>query len=289
MKEIGRRKYEALKQFDLDSLSDETLASFNATFPNLTVADAIKSIADYETKNPQRDEKHMAKKVGEYFDGIGKETPKQAAPSLTKEILWRLFVQQYRSDNRFPYSQEPDSIENLKPLIFYFIGDMEGFGSCRAVSKESEPSSSKGLLIIGGYGNGKTSIMKALEVCMGKTDFPFRLYSTNQCVDMFEACQTPYHKEEFWSNMLSGTICFDDLLTEREASNYGKLNLLRDILERRYERGKRTYITMNFKDGTDNNLSQGLAQIGERYGSRLYDRIFAMFNIIEFTGKSHRK
>ena len=291
---IGRRKYDALKALGLDDPTEETLRAMELQFPNMSVADGLKMIEEYERETPTELSSEQKSKIIEYFDRIYEEQPQKEIPFLTKEILWKRFSKAYLSMEGRKYSDNNDSLENIKPLVHFFIGDMENFTECKRLPKKdgvfvSEPSFKKGFLIIGGYGNRKTSVMRAFEACLKRTNIAFRMYSANEVVDMYESCQNAFDKDEFWRMMKTGAICFDDLLTEREASNYGKVNLFKDILERRYELGKRTYITMNYQDGTNENLEQGLMQIGVRYGSRVYDRIFSMFNIIEFKGKSFRK
>ena len=281
--EIGRRKYEALKSFDLENLTEESIETFEQNFPGLSVAEALKSIDSFENKNTNID----LEKVSNYFEEIKKPKEKEKI-ELTKEILWKMFTKAYRLKEGVEYSKEPFSLENLKPLIYYFIGDLKNFKQCDNVSHLSKPSLKKGLLIIGGYGNGKTSVMRAFEQVLKKSNVKFSGYTTNEIVMMFEAIQDNHDKEAFYKKMRSGVRYFDDVLTEREASNFGKVNLMKEIIEERYNKGLKTYITCNYKDDTDNDLDQGLEQFGERYGSRVYDRLFEMFNIIEFKGKSFR-
>jgi DNA replication protein DnaC len=54
-------------------------------------------------------------------------------------------------------------------------------------------------------------------------------------------------------------------------------------------RGKLTHATANYKVGSENNVEKTIEFIGERYDSRVYDRIFEMFNIVIFSGKSMRR
>jgi len=96
-----------------------------------------------------------------------------------------------------------------------------------------------------------------------------------------------------------GDRYFDDIKTERHASNYGKVNLFKDILENRYNNRvqivkgvtkiNKTFGTCNYKEGYEGNTEVALEEFGEMYGGRIYDRLFEMFNIIEFKGKSFRK
>jgi len=89
--------------------------------------------------------------------------------------------------------------------------------------------------------------------------------------------------------MNQGVIYYDDVKTERIASNYGMTNLFKDIIEKREVRKLKTYITCNFKEDQPGNIPAALLEFGEKYGSRVFDRLFSMFNIIEFKGKSFRR
>ena len=122
----------------------------------------------------------------------------------------------------------------------------------------------------------------------------FKGYSTNEVVNLFEKINPASNdqlitRSEFDKMMNTGKRYFDDVKTERHASNFGKMNLMKDILEVREKNNLLTHVTCNFKDGFDNDIQAGLDEFEEKYGSRLYDRIFKMFNVIEFKGKSFRR
>jgi DNA replication protein DnaC len=127
-----------------------------------------------------------------------------------------------------------------------------------------------------------------MESALRSTNIRFKGYSANDVVNKFEACQNPLDKEEFYKTMNYGTRYFDDVKTERTANNYGKAELMKDILEARYINKVRTYITCNYKDGADEDVEIALLEFQEKYGNRVYDRLFEMFNIIVFTGDSFR-
>lgn len=77
------------------------------------------------------------------------------------------------------------------------------------------------------------------------------------------------------------TLIIDDLGTEPLATmRYGNsLNVVEELLSRRYDRGKMTMVTTNLK----------MDQVKKDYRERIYDRVREMFNVIEFIGPSHRK
>jgi DNA replication protein DnaC len=283
---IGKRKYEALKALDLENITEESMIAFEMQFKNLTIAEAIKKVKDYEDVYVFN---LKSEKATQYFEDLNSKKEEVKKIIMTKEWLWERFYKSYKENEGDFYSKENDSIENIKPLIYYFIGDYENFAKCKNVSLISKPSLEKGFLVVGGYGNGKTSVMKALSSSLKGTNISFRSKSTNDIVSEYEACAKEFDKVEFWNSMTKGDLNFDDLLTEREASNYGKINIFKDVIEKRYDHKKRTYASLNYDDNHPNDLEKALDQIATKYGSRAYDRVFSMFNVIEFTGKSYRK
>jgi DNA replication protein DnaC len=207
----------------------------------------------------------------------------------TKNELWKEFKSNFIKNENKEFDQNINCLENIKPLFYYFIGDINEFRKCNNVSLLSNPSLEKGLLIIGGYGVGKSSVMKALQDSLQLYPQRFIYYSANNIVTRYETCQTNDDKSKFFKEMTSGKLLFDDLTTEEIASNYGKIDILKRIIEERYDLKKTTHIAMNYDNRFPNDVKKALDYIGERYGDRVYDRIFEMFNVVEFTGLSMRK
>ena len=146
----------------------------------------------------------------------------------------------------------------------------------------NKPSLNKGLLFIGKYGCGKTSMMDTFQE-IGKRLMPnnfmwFVSHSTLEIVDEFESSNNQ-NKESFFQKYNNvRTIYFDDFGTESDASNYGKKNLMKEILEKRYLNKKKTFLTTNLS----------LNEIKDKYGNRVFSRLQEMFNIIEFKGDDFR-
>ena len=272
---IGFNRYTFLK-----SLSEEDLTEVE-----------LEQIKSYEEKHIQSQEQkenqaNHWKRVRETVDVVEKK--------FTKNELWKLFKTTFKEVHGKDFIYDDEVLENIKPLMYYFLKD-ENFFSCKNLSNLSQPSFDKGLLIIGNFGNGKTSVMAVFEkIFKTVKSISFKGYSTNEIVNMFEKINPSLKDQvitrpEFDQMMHTGKRYFDDIKTERHASNFGKMNLMKDILEVREKNNLLTHITCNFKDGFENDLQAGLDEFEEKYGSRLYDRLFKMFNIIEFKGKSFRR
>ena len=227
---------------------------------------------------------------------------KPAPVYITKSLLWRYFRAYYPRVGGREFLQTPESLANLAPIIEYFARDPGFFSRERLVrsvnGQQLRPSFNKGLLIIGGYGNGKTSIMTVLELVFSTLRMPMRFssYKAREVVSRYEQIWAdPTFREtsryEFYQRFSRAAgLYLDDVKKERAAYHYGKVEVIREILEMRYEAPHlKTYITCNYRESdSKQNLRDGLEEFGEKYGGHIYDRLFEMFNIIEFKGPSLR-
>lgn len=225
------------------------------------------------------------------------------------ESLYDLFKSAFQFFNEKTFDEKVNDGEGRKlarTLIAYFLNKKSFYKSPIIYSKLNEPSLDKGLLIIGGFGCGKTSIIKTFhqmfqyavsnpiivkdiegtEQFLGRYKLGFPFYTTNDVVDDFEKISEKEEKDFFWKRHNFGLKYYDDLMTERTASNYGKVEIFKDILEKRYSNNAKTMVSMNY---SGNSVEDTLDAISIKYGERVYDRVFEMFNIIDLHGKSLRK
>lgn len=180
----------------------------------------------------------------------------------------------------------------LLTLINYFYQHQDFFKSSCLNKNLNNPSLGKGLLIIGNPGLGKSKFLKAFEIIFKNfshynPNFYFIFSDVNDIVTDFESLETS-EKDNFFQKQSSGFRCYDDVKSERQASNFGIVNLMQDILQHRYNKERKTIIICNYTDNYPNNLQEALNEFGIKYGSRIYDRLFEMFNIIEVKGLSKR-
>jgi DNA replication protein DnaC len=252
-------------------------------------------------------------KVAEYFESIQDkkvELPEYAEASII--MLYEKFKQFYKLENNKEFQPEANNGEAKAlavTLLYYFFKSQSFYKSPLLNQTISKPDLNKGLLVVGGTGCGKTSTFKAIHKMLftGCTT-PVKLikdingasqpitrynplfgFSTcNDVVSEYEGLNTAEEKKNFWNKYTKGTRYFDDLTTEREASNYGKVNLFQEMFEKRSIDLPKTIATMNYHDQSGS-LKQTLDYLGEKYGFRVHDRLFQMFNIIELKGKSLRK
>ena len=299
---IGRHKYNALKKYDFEKMTTMEMVEFRETF-GISVSKAEKLIQDYENakKISRPSTEEAIKKRKSYNRRIieisGNKVPKEA-PKLEKEDfkkeLYNRFLKEYYSQNNTKYIVQNEYLENLKPIMFYFLGDLDNFLKCENLyqNEKCKPSLSKGLLIIGDFGNGKTSTLKAFSEVTKGTKKHFRVIGTKEAVTKYSFLKNDdYQQEQFYNDLINRNYLFDDLLKENDASSYGKINLIEQVLEEKYRKNKLAHGTLNYKEVGEKvirDIETAVLQIGEKYGNYMYDRVFSMFNIIEFKGKSLR-
>lgn len=296
---IGSNKYKYLiekrNSFDL----------YNQKYPNSEKMELseleLNQIANYEEGLGlnQIENKSIKPKKVDFITGV----------RVDKSNLYHGFLQSFKTLNGYDFILNQETIKNLEVVLKYFLKD-EGFYKCDNLLKNIDgvdlvPDFNKGLLIIGNYGNGKSTMLKCFEYFFKHNyniaytkhwdNFQdwnylrFKIVSCHEVVSEFECLQNPNDKDSFYKNYSGFKYGFDDIKKEKIASNFGLTNVMQTILEKRYDNRSKTFITMNFDDNYPNNLSKALDEMGSKYGNHIYDRIFEMFNIIEFKGKSFRK
>lgn len=298
-KTITWRRFKAYKEFDFNDLSEHNINNFYATFkiPFATGREQYEYYKEIHLNDSER-------KTREYFKKI-QNKPARRIIILEYEWLKAAFLKAFEANEGTPYIEDETNEENLDVVLRYFLKDLPNFLACKNIYlgkpkvdvkgniiKPLEyplvPSFKKGLLIVGGYGCGKTAMMRAFKKVFQNSNYGFKYITANALVNEYEYCDNAADKKLFHKQINFGTACIDDLFTERPANNYGKVKIPKEVLEERYFNKALTYITCNYNPNYKNNLDEALKQfIG--YDQKVYDRVFEMFNIIEFKNKSFRK
>jgi DNA replication protein DnaC len=138
---------------------------------------------------------------------------------------------------------------------------------------------SKGILLSGKNGCGKTSIMHLLKPFMpSKFDYKIktcREVSFEFIKNGFEALQ-PYTQKTYKQTRLPG-FCFDDFGAEQQIKHFGNdCNVMAEIIISRYE----PFIETKTVTHLTTNLSA--TEIEKLYDSTLSSRMKQMFNLISF-------
>lgn len=142
----------------------------------------------------------------------------------------------------------------------------------------------KGILILGGTGTGKSSMMRTFhtigQILWHKHNEPIMNFEWHDCIKMvreFEDLSTD--KTVFFQNHRGFIRMYDDLGQEKEASRFGLSNVMKEVLELRYHNLKnRTFMTSNLTG----------EEIKNKYGFRIHSRIYEMFNIVILNGQDYR-
>lgn len=238
---------------------------------------------DFDIKIPLTESELKSREIANgYFSNLTDED-KKPLEKMDLDFLKRLFKETFEFSNnkKLVVTYENKVIYDI--VARYFAKD-ESFNKTKLSLNIADLS--KGLLIIGDYGCGKTSMIETYQrIAYKLLPDPFLWFNKTSCLTVVSEYETldskeQWQKEEFNNKYYNtNTYYFDDFGTEGDASNFGKKNLMKEILEERYAREKRTYITTNLT----------LAQIKVKYGDRVFDRLQEMFNIFEMPGKSFRK
>lgn len=220
--------------------------------------------------------------------------PKRYIQNCSFSDIKKFYLREYKNmfERDFKFTEESKIL--FYTIVYYFLGDQRFLNSPYLIKPQgTKPSFTKGLLIIGNTGTGKTSILLTLEKVFNTyvyfdAKIYFRSISAHQVVNDFEKLKNPEEKDDFFLKHQRAYRFYDDVKSESDASNFGKENLFKKILYLRNEKRLKTIITCNYDPSYSNDFEKGLDEFGIRYDGRIYDRLFSDFNFIESRGKSLR-
>ena len=184
--------------------------------------------------------------------------------------------------NNFTFLKEDDII--IQKLAVWFLNDEE-------VATVQNIDLSKGILLTGPIGCGKTSLMNLMRYIA----VPDRKFILRACRDIsFEFIQNGYSVIHRYSKPASfgkaeekyqaKIFCFDDLGVESNLKYYGnECNVMAEILLSRYD----LFISNNIVTHLTTNLSA--TEIEEMYGNRVRSRMRQLFNLTAFDNNSSDK
>ena len=183
--------------------------------------------------------------------------------------------------------------EENKALVYtliYFFQKKDNFKNSSLLFQHplSSTNLNKGLVIVGGFGCGKTSILRVFQQIINESNqVNLKFTTTVDSVSKFESMEDE-NMHDFKESLYKGHLIIDDLLAEKQASRYGKSELFEEVLFQRLENKKmNSIITMNYDSEHPNDMEYAINKLS-RYGGRVFDRILGNFNFIELHGKSFR-
>lgn len=283
--------------------------------------EALLNAGDLESSIVQKylkDYEEFQKNYVDHLNSLPKKE-KEVLPDLQPiepESLYNLFLKVFELLHGKPFDESCNDYGSRKlarTLVSYFIGSKTFYRS-PLLNHKSEPNLNKGFAIFGDFGVGKSAILETFHVIFKTAEnnnrvvvkdkfgteqilhrykLSFGFNTSNSVVQEYEAINrsNKESEKEYKLNLFNkrhhyGYRNYDDIMSERTASNYGKLELFKEIFEERYSNKAKTLISLNYHE---NSLEKTLEVYAEKYGERLYDRFFEMFNIIELRGNSLRK
>lgn len=213
-------------------------------------------------------EKYYRLNREKYFEKISEEIKFISRPAE------KLFEDFKAADFRFANDEHEKKIKNI---CLYFANDKRFVGDL-----------GKGLLLIGSKGTGKTELMRFFQSnqnhnfkieAMLDIQFDYKM-TGEKGVDCygknFSSQANAYGLKDFG-------YCFDDLGTEEIPCRHfaESKNIFSEIIQTRYN----NRLPFNSTHAISNKTT---AEMEEAYGSRCYDRMREMFNVISFSHESFR-
>ena len=280
---IGKNRYDALKKIPKNQL----------------IRNQEQEIKDFENYHGITESKEKVLDAWEKLkikEEERKKKEKEIIASINKKTVWKAFKRIYKKHYKVTFEENDETLQNIAPIIKYFSKDPD-FLRYGVKDKDgnflSKPSFDKGLCIIGGFGNGKTSVMNTMQrMFIGLEGYAFGRFSSHEIITKYEQLsklKNPEHIENYWSTLTKGPLYIDDVKAEPLALVFGKTNVLNNLFQVRYNKGLKTHISINYAPGHKDKPLEALLEFKTKYSEQVYDRIYEMYNIIEFKGKSYRR
>lgn len=221
------------------------------------------------------------------------ELIKPRLPETTEaKKIYQYFKIQYFRDHQVPFIENIEAKQLVYTLIYYFQNKDNFFNSNLLYPIiGTNFSLQKGLIIIDGYGTGKSTILKTFQNLINSVFKSQITLKFNAVIDVVQEFETTIQEDiaAFNQKYNNGYRIFDDLKSEKEAFRFGKKDIFKEILFKRCENKKiASIITANYQEENPNNMKLAIEEF-YRYEGRVYDRIMGSFNFIQLQDKSYRK
>jgi DNA replication protein DnaC len=156
------------------------------------------------------------------------------------------------------------------------------------INGEGNLDSSKGILLWGNIGTGKSTLLKIIAETMRLQGRGFKVVNCPFLAADYSNCGMEALNESTWNTVQHGASRplnrgFDELGREPIPSRYygNEMNVMQYVLHCRYDfrQTVKTFATTNLRQEA----------IANMYGEYIFDRIGEMCNFIELRGESRRK
>lgn len=234
----------------------------------------IQSIVDDKENHPVSIDPKMVE-YAKYVNQPKKEIDYSKAPEM---LLHHLNSITKKSDREFEFNEFNRPI--LNALFYYFTKDSKFQKYTEGYSEIfiNRQSLSKGILIIGGYGTGKSTIVTAFQ----RVSFPDMCFKAMTCPTVVNGWN-----DRDINTLVKNNWFFDELGVEGDVKYSRKDDrpVMSGILEERYFNKTFSHGKSNFTILTTNLTP---TEIALKYGERVGDRLREQFNIMVLKGKSFR-
>jgi len=223
-----------------------------------------------------------AKEAGNvHHEALHEYTLKEREAAIKSAFLQKINSLTLRESGR-----EYELTDNHRPIIDllckYFLRHPEFLDS--DLFTTGNPSFHKGILLTGGYGFGKSIIMRTFSFILRSYPSlePYPEQTPMRFLDVEQLCEMSENETE-WRILKLGRhhTCIDDLGAEEREQLYRYKNPIRPLLRHLFNKPK-----ADFKIMATTNL--GPEELGKVYGGALFDRMMGCFNVIELKGQSMR-
>ena len=192
-------------------------------------------------------------------------------------LLWLEQKGKQQFGENFKFWEEDKPIINI--LLIYFLNDT-------AMAKTNKIDLTKGILVSGPVGCGKTALMSLMRlVAIQERKYflkPSREISFEFIKDGYEIIQRYSSGNRL--NTTTKNYCFDDLGTETNLKYFGnECNVMAEIMLSRYD----LFINKKIMTHITTNLSA--SEIEQAYGNRVRSRMRQMLNLIAFNHEAKDK
>ena len=232
-------------------------------------AESIKKLQELQNGKDVRQEHEVYQRIN--------YEKKTSGFRLTKNILWGLFKN--HSPEGYVINKRNEQV--IYTVLRYFLRAQD-FNKDTLI--KTKPSLEKGLLIYGTYGVGKSELFEILHnigreliTKQNCKTLWFSTLSAGSFVDQYMEAAKEDSSTFSIKKYYTGKLYIDDLGFEKKAFN--KTEVFGELLFERNRLRNPTYVTTNLNP----------AQLTERYGDRIGDRLPEMFNIIPWNGQSFRE
>ncbi len=208
---------------------------------------------------------------------MAKVSDKTLSPEYKTQL--RLLLSRVIKEQIPDFIYDQHNSEVIRNLFLYYSGQVGGYDL------------KKGILLMGGNGTGKTTLLQIFSE-FGKRQYDgFRIYDCAKVANDFAMSGelNVYTYNQTGYSRKAVNMAFDELGRETIPSNHfgQKLNVMQHILHIRYNlwrsEGIQTYITTNCD-------ADEIHQLYDNPNDRfISDRIREMYNIIHLGGESRRK